>query len=156
MTVKVGNAAFELVRIPAGTFLMGGTDGIEKPLHKVWIGYDFEMGTTEVIIGQFRAFLQATGYVTDGEKEGISWTRGTDQDWQSEETVDWRHATCDQSDDHPANSRSVFPLFGVPRLRGSDWSFPPEGGTPNGGNNGFRLVRVLKDSTREKGDGYEM
>jgi hypothetical protein len=24
------------------------------------------------------------------------------------------------------------PSFGVPRLRGPDWSFPPEGGTPNG------------------------
>jgi hypothetical protein len=78
-TVKVGAVAFELVRIPAGTFLMGGTD----------------------------------------------------QDWQGEENVDWRQATRDQSDDHPADSRSVFPLFGVPRLRGLDWSFPPEGGTPN-------------------------
>jgi formylglycine-generating enzyme required for sulfatase activity len=93
---------FEFARVPAGEFLMGGNGEIEKPMHKVRIGYDFEMGTTEVTIGQFRAFLQATGYVTDGEKEGISWTRGTGQDWQSEEAVDWRHATRDQSDDHPA------------------------------------------------------
>jgi len=27
--------------------------------------------------------------------------------------------------------RGSLRLFGVPRLRGSDWSFPPEGGTPN-------------------------
>jgi formylglycine-generating enzyme required for sulfatase activity len=93
---------FEFARVPAGEFLMGGNDGIEKPAHKVRIGYDFEMGTTEVTIGQFRAFLQATGYVTDGEKQGISWTRGTDLDWQREEAVDWRDAARDQSDDHPA------------------------------------------------------
>ena len=81
---------------------MGGTDGIEKPAHQVRIGYDFEMGTTEVTIGQFRAFLQATGYPTDGEKVGVSWTRGPDTDWQSEDAVDWCRATRDQSDDHPA------------------------------------------------------
>ncbi|MBM4026793.1 MAG: hypothetical protein FJ280_15520, partial [Planctomycetes bacterium] len=40
---------------------MGGTGEIEKPVHQVRIGYDFDMGTTEVTVAQFRAFLQATG-----------------------------------------------------------------------------------------------
>ncbi len=93
---------FEFARVPAGQFLMGGTDGIEKPAHQVRIGYDFEMGTTEVTVGQFRAFIETTGYPTDGEKVGVNWTRGPDTDWQSEEAVDWCRATRDQSDDHPA------------------------------------------------------
>ncbi len=95
-------ARFEFARVPAGEFLMGGTDGIEKPVHQVRIGYDFEMGTTEVTIGQFRAFVKATGYPTDGEKVGVSWSRGPDTDWQSEDAVDWCHAVRDQSDEHPA------------------------------------------------------
>lgn len=100
--LETHGARFEFARIPAGEFLMGGTDGIEKPQHQARIGYDFEMGTTEVTIGQFRAFLQATGYPTDGEKVGVSWSRGPDTDWQSEDAVDWCRATRDQSDDHPA------------------------------------------------------
>jgi formylglycine-generating enzyme required for sulfatase activity len=95
-------ARFEFARVPAGEFLMGGTGEIEKPIHKVRIDYDFEMGTTEVTVGQFRAFLQATGYPTDGQKVGVSWNRGPDTDWQSEDAVQWCHATRDQSDDHPA------------------------------------------------------
>ncbi len=81
---------------------MGGTDGIEQPAHQVRIGYDFDMGTTEVTIGQFRTFVKATGYPTDGEKVGVSWSRGPDTDWQSEDAVPWGHAVRDQSDDHPA------------------------------------------------------
>jgi formylglycine-generating enzyme required for sulfatase activity len=100
--LEAHGARFEFVRVRAGEFLMGGTDGIEKPVHKVRIGYDFEMGTTEVTVGQFRAFLQATGYSTDSEKVGVSWTRGPDTDWQSEDAVPWCTATRDQSDEHPA------------------------------------------------------
>ncbi len=93
---------FEFIRVPAGEFLMGGTGDIEKPVHKVRIGYDFEMATTEVTVGQFRAFIKATDYPTDGEKVGVSWTRGPDTDWQSEDAVPWCRAVRDQSDDHPA------------------------------------------------------
>jgi formylglycine-generating enzyme required for sulfatase activity len=100
--LETHGARFEFARVPAGEFLMGGTDRIEKPVHKVRIGYDFEMGTTEVTIGQFRAFVKATDYPTDGEKECVIWTRGPDTDWQSEAAVDWCRAVRDQSDDHPA------------------------------------------------------
>jgi len=100
--LEAHGARFEFARIPAGEFLMGGTDGIEKPLHQVRIGYSFEMGATEVTVGQFRAFVETTGYPTDGEKVGVSWSRGPDTDWQSEDAVPWCHAVRDQSDEHPA------------------------------------------------------
>jgi formylglycine-generating enzyme required for sulfatase activity len=100
--VETHGARFEFARVPAGEFLMGGTDRIEKPVHKVRIGYDFEMGTTEVTIAQFRAFVKATDYPTDGEKQCVIWTRGPDTDWQSEAAVPWCRAVRDQSDDHPA------------------------------------------------------
>jgi formylglycine-generating enzyme required for sulfatase activity len=93
---------FEFVRIPPGEFTMGGTGEIEKPWHKVRIGYEFEMGVTEVTIAQFRAFLEATGYITDGQKDGYSWLRQGAGDWECEDNPDWRFVTSDESEDHPA------------------------------------------------------
>ena len=93
---------FEFVRVPAGEFLMGMEEGsIEKPVHKVRIGYDFEMGRTEVTVAQFRAFVSATGYMTDGEKDGVSSEERGDQSWQAEIGIDWSHPPFKQSEDEP-------------------------------------------------------
>jgi formylglycine-generating enzyme required for sulfatase activity len=72
--------------IPAGTFTMGSTEADikavvakwpeteeevfanEKPAHKVTISRAFHMGKHEVTVGQFRRFVEATGYKTDAEK----------------------------------------------------------------------------------------
>ncbi|HUT34193.1 MAG TPA: formylglycine-generating enzyme family protein [Planctomycetota bacterium] len=40
----------------------------EKPAHKVSISRAFWMGKHEVTVGQFRRFVEATGYKTDAEK----------------------------------------------------------------------------------------
>jgi formylglycine-generating enzyme required for sulfatase activity len=99
---------FEFVRIPAGEFMMGGAGEIEKPSHTVRIGYDFEMGVTEVTVAQFRAFVKATGYVTDGQKEGYGWLRSGTQDWQCEDNLDWSRATSDEPNDCPATLISWY------------------------------------------------
>jgi serine/threonine-protein kinase len=71
----------KLVRIPAGTFLMGSpeydTDATddEKPRHEVKITQDFYLGKYEVTRGQFRRFVEAAGYRTEAEQpnEGGTW-----------------------------------------------------------------------------------
>ena len=84
----------KLVEIPAGEFLMG-TDGSaaqlkeafklktdpviddERPRHRVRITRPFYLGIHEVTVGEFRAFVKATGYRTDAEKDGMGgrgWT----------------------------------------------------------------------------------
>jgi formylglycine-generating enzyme required for sulfatase activity len=101
-TLVVRGAQFEFVRVPAGEFLMGTDEGgIEKPVHKVRIGYDFEMGRTEVTVAQFRAFVEATGYTTDGEKDGVSTAQQSDQTWETEIGIDWSNPPFKQSDDEP-------------------------------------------------------
>ena len=101
--LEIRGVRFEFVRIPAGEFVMGcDGDSIGKPAHKVRIGYEFEMGRTEVTVAQFRAFVEATGYVTDGEKAGTGFTRHGEEDWQSQIGVDWRNTIFPQSDDDPA------------------------------------------------------
>ncbi|MGE5295492.1 MAG: formylglycine-generating enzyme family protein, partial [Solirubrobacterales bacterium] len=102
-TLENRGVRFEFIRIPAGEFVMGcDNDDLGKPPHRVRIGYAFEMGRTEVTVAQFRAFVEATGYITDGEKEGSGAIRLGEGDWQSQIGVDWRNPIFPQSDDDPA------------------------------------------------------
>lgn len=82
--------------VEAGIFEMGSTNGApdEKPVHQVIIP-DFEIGTFEVTVEQFQAFVNSTAYVTELErmsgahlvldqmqglhkKEGLNWRYGPD------------------------------------------------------------------------------
>lgn len=80
----------EFVRIPAGEFLMGSSEPSaalaaaypqlepqrfalltdETPVHHVRISRAFEMGRHEVTVGQFRRFVQASGYQPESEADG--------------------------------------------------------------------------------------
>ncbi|MBC7816031.1 MAG: formylglycine-generating enzyme family protein, partial [Planctomycetaceae bacterium] len=63
----------KFVLIPPGEFMMGSTDDdaaaqpIEKPQHKVRLTQPILMGVHEVTVGQFRTFIEATGYKTEAE-----------------------------------------------------------------------------------------
>ena len=86
----------DMVSIPGGTFRMGdlngGGDKDERPVHSVTVP-TFKLGKYEVTVGQFRRFVEATGYRTDAERNadgnegcrtytgnGWSWTWG--RSWQ--------------------------------------------------------------------------
>ena len=81
----------ELVHVPPGEFMMGSTPeekawatgieggaqpGTERESYegdmprKMTVPHAFWMGRTEVTVGQFRQFVEATGYLTDAEKPG--------------------------------------------------------------------------------------
>ena len=53
-----GKETIKMVSIPAGSFVMGDNDGYndEKPVQKQTISKPFYMSSTEVTLGQFRAF----------------------------------------------------------------------------------------------------
>lgn len=63
--------ARDMVKVKGGCFQMGDTFGDgnkeEKPVHEVCVD-GFSMGKYEMTVGQFRAFVEETGYVTDAEK----------------------------------------------------------------------------------------
>ncbi|MHC4879414.1 MAG: formylglycine-generating enzyme family protein [Planctomycetota bacterium] len=44
--------------------------GNETPAHRVVLSKGFDIARTEVTVGQFRAFVAATSYVTDAERNG--------------------------------------------------------------------------------------
>ena len=86
----VNTIGMALVRIPAGEFLMGSDEPIavlekayplmerqrlqdlrdEAPVHRVRITKDFYLGRTEVTVGQFRRFLEVSGYVPESIADG--------------------------------------------------------------------------------------
>lgn len=88
--VTLNTLGMPFVRIPAGEFLMGSDEtpaqlaaafpqydagrlqkfGDEAPVHRVRITHDFDLGQTKVTVGQFRRFVEASGYRTEAERDG--------------------------------------------------------------------------------------
>jgi formylglycine-generating enzyme required for sulfatase activity len=64
------------VAVPAGDFWMGAPDADdlartdERPRHRVRISQPFYLGTREVTVAQFRAFVSETGFRTAAEADG--------------------------------------------------------------------------------------
>ncbi len=79
-----------MVLIPGGTFQMGSEESDdEKPVHRVTLS-DFYLSKYEVTLAEFRAFIEASGYQTDAEKEGDSYGyEGTE--WKKIAGRNWRH-----------------------------------------------------------------
>lgn len=86
----------KMVQVEAGEFVMGNAQGIpdQQPAHRVTLG-DYEIGSYEVTVRQFGAFVRETSYVTDAEKyggenlilgtkgsmkkrDGLNWSYGSD------------------------------------------------------------------------------
>ncbi|MCL1812678.1 MAG: formylglycine-generating enzyme family protein [Treponema sp.] len=106
------------VRINGGTFTMGspadepqrgGSDGYmdggrEGPQRKIKIS-SFYMGKCEVTVGEFRRFVNASGYETEAEKYSGTFVSdiGYGQ-WRKKAEVNWKNPHYDQDESHPVAS----------------------------------------------------
>lgn len=130
---QVENAlGMKFVLIPAGEFMMGSEEhpdalarafpqydrkrfeqlGDEAPVHKVRITRAFYLGQHEVTVGQFRRFLEASGYTPESERDGTG-GYGFNPDYDPSKTArgdafegrdpkySWRNPGFPQGDDHP-------------------------------------------------------
>ena len=88
----------KMVRVPPGTFIMGSPpteegrdpDGNEGPQHEVTIPYAFEVGQYEVTRGQYKIFIEETGF------------RPADSRFHScQSEFTWQDPRFNQTDDHP-------------------------------------------------------
>jgi len=97
--------------IKAGEFLMGSPDTDkdasdvygEKPRHRVRITRPFYLGVHEVTRGQFRRFVEETGYRTEAEKDGkgaYGWNEET-QLFKENPRYTWLTPGFEQTDLHP-------------------------------------------------------
>jgi formylglycine-generating enzyme required for sulfatase activity len=111
----------EFVWVQGGCYKMGQTEtekkklladaGKEKfekfyadasPSHEVCLD-GFWMGKTEVNRGQFKKFVEATGYQTEAEKDGWSWFWNSSGEgkWEKKDGMNWRNPGFSQDDRHP-------------------------------------------------------
>lgn len=88
---------FELVmvKIPAGEFVMGAVDGDplvkphELPRRLVKFPRPFYMSAYEITVGQYREFVESTGYVTEAEKSGLGGWKATHATGWGEQANDY-------------------------------------------------------------------
>jgi len=98
----------EMLRVPAGSFDMGFEHGYddERPLHQVQIR-EFRIDRTEVSNHQFRRFVEATGHLTQAERDGYCWAYVEHaDDFQALQGASWRYpqgpgSSIDDRLDHP-------------------------------------------------------
>ncbi len=69
-----GAAGPQMIVLPPGVFVMGSNaaGAAERPARSIQIPVGFALGKTEVRVGDFRLFVEGTGYQTDAERAGRS------------------------------------------------------------------------------------
>jgi formylglycine-generating enzyme len=103
-----GNVTLKLLKIPPGRFIMGSVPPQrhlrDELAHEVTISKAFYMGMTLVTVDQFAAFVRATGYKTEAEKEGSTddevFALGTRVGLKGSSHT-WRILAFPQAGDHP-------------------------------------------------------
>ena len=94
----------KMVWVRPGKFVMGAADpGEDGPPHDVEITRPLAVAAHEVTIEQFRAFVKATGYVTDADKNGkaLGYDKRTGRIRKGNKEFNWETAGWDQTADHP-------------------------------------------------------
>jgi formylglycine-generating enzyme required for sulfatase activity len=102
--LRDGNLGPKMVVIPAGSFRMGDIQGggynDEKPVHTSSVE-KFAMSKYEVAVGDFKKFVNVTGYKTDAEKRDSCFTY-KDEKWSGYKGINWRNLNYYQNNNHPA------------------------------------------------------
>jgi formylglycine-generating enzyme required for sulfatase activity len=103
-----------MVVVPAGSFLMGsptdeaGRYDNEGPQHRVTFQRPFALGRSEISVGEFKAFVAASGYQTLAERgEGSFFRNPATGGWRLNKDLNWRFDSSGQ----PA--RDAYPVVHV-------------------------------------------
>ncbi len=93
-----------LVVVPAGSFRMGDLTGVgldnERPVQTKQLKQSFGISATEIDVKAFEAFVNATSYVTDAEKQrGCAAYEDGQAVWKDDRN--WRTPGFKQTDDSP-------------------------------------------------------
>ena len=101
LETKLKKSKIKVVTPRSKRFQMGSEEREEEqPIHEVIINYDFEIAQTPVTVGEFRAFVEDDGYVTEAEKgDGAYVWDG--KEWNNKKDASWKNPYFEQSDEHP-------------------------------------------------------
>jgi len=118
------------VLIKRGSFMMGSNSGEadEKPVHKVKIDYNFYIGKYEVTVGEFRKFIDATGYKVDTKSNGGCWIY--DKKWQQKSDASWKKPYFLQTEQSPVvcvshNDTKAYTKW-ISKKEGTTYRLPTE------------------------------
>jgi formylglycine-generating enzyme required for sulfatase activity/WD40 repeat protein len=132
----VNSIGMKLVPIPPGKFFMGspvdepGRQSNEGPRHEVVLTRPFYLGMHEVTVGQYKAFLQDTGYQTEAEKAGGAYALAPNNSFKLIAQANWRNPGFEQTDEHPVvcvsyNDALAFCAW-LSRKEGRTYGLPTE------------------------------
>jgi eukaryotic-like serine/threonine-protein kinase len=100
----------KMVLIPPGEFRRGcpdeeeGSKAWEKPEHRVRLSYPCWVSAHEVTVGQFKQFVQATGYKTSAERGAGAAVYDEDaEEFVAHKELSWRNPSYPQDDSHPVS-----------------------------------------------------
>lgn len=186
-TALVNSLGMPFVPIPAGEFMMGSDESPESleaswpayerkrftdvadeaPVHRVRITRPFYLGQTEVTVGQFRRFLEASGYVPESVADGTgaygfnpaydpATTARGDAFEGRDPTYSWRNPGFAQDDSHPVVnvtwndavamagwlSRSEGHVYRLPTE--AEWEYAARAGTRTRYHSGDAPASLLK------------
>ena len=106
----VDSLGHSFVLVPPGAFRMGSPADEpgrkeDETAHAVTLTQPFYLGKTEVTVGQFRQFINATGYVTDGERNGGGHAHDAQAEWKHRPGTHWLSpgyaGPFEPADEHP-------------------------------------------------------
>jgi formylglycine-generating enzyme required for sulfatase activity len=135
-----------LVRIEPGEFLMGSTEAQidmllkqfpdtkrewvddEQPQHPVRITRPFYLGAHQVTVGQFRRFVEASGYKTEAEASGEGAYGLVGKEWKPDKRITWRNPGFEQGENHPVvcvshNDAVAFLAWLNDQEKGAGWTY---------------------------------
>ena len=136
-----------MVRVEGGTFRMGDSRGDgnsdERPAHRVTVS-SFQLSKFEVTVGQFRRFVQETGYVTSAEREG-GWLVWTGAFWERKYNASWKNPYFGQTESDP-----VVMVSWLDAAEFCNWLSGKERLTP------FYTIRAAEVIENWSADGYRL
>ena len=97
-TSRINEIGMVFALVPPGSFLMGSPEdepghnsgGYDESQHRVTLTRPFYLSRYETTVGQFRRFVEATGYVTDGERNGGGHAHDERAEWKHRPGTWWR------------------------------------------------------------------
>jgi formylglycine-generating enzyme required for sulfatase activity len=106
LQVALGSTQLVMILVPAGSFEQGSLPneagrGADETRRRVTISKPFYLGRSAITVGQFKRFVEATGYRTEAEK-GTSGGFGWDgSKLKQDKQYTWKSPGFQQEDDEP-------------------------------------------------------